>query len=435
MLINGSPPWRAAAAAILIVLAGCSASDNDAQSNRPVDPDAALFAPTPDADDFYRAPEGLQGAPGTVIKFREITYQPAGAVLPNSAWQLQYLTTDVQGRVIAATATVVKPVGPSAYGDPVLLSFQHAYDSLGAQCTPSHTATGSSANTTNMAETLEYLPALQTLGWTLLIPDYEGPDHAFGAGRLSGQATLDAIRAALGFEPLGLSASTPVGLWGYSGGAYATTWAAAMQAQSAPEINLVGVVAGGTPVNLLEVIPGAENTDSFSLLLGLLFGVARAYPEFLPADLLNEEGRRALAALRDSCEGKPTDGSAAPNGQLADYVNADAPYNTAGFLSVGPRLDLLRSEMHPASDVFLYHEIDDELVPIAGADALADRWCQAGTPLSYYRSTAASAGGATPVGTHTSGAALGTPNAIAYLDSRFSGLGAPATPVGTTRCN
>ncbi len=421
--------------AVFVVSVGCSDNGNGTSSPGQDTSTAALFAPTPDSDNFYDSPAMLPDTLGAILKSRAITYQPAGVTLPNPAWQLQYVTHDVEGGVIAAIATVVKPMVPNLYGQAVLVSFQHAYDSLGADCTPSHTATGSTRNTTNMAETLEFLPGLQTLGWTVVIPDYEGPYHAFGAGALSAQATLDAIRAALLFEPLQLSPETPVAMWGYSGGAYATTWAAALQPQYAKELNLAGVVAGGTPTDVFKTIHGAENTESFSLLLGMLFGTTRAYPELLPAGILNDQGRQALALLRDSCEGNPTDGSTLTGGRLSDYVAADDPYLTPGFQAVDRKVNLLQSALSPTADVYLYHEINDTLVPIENADKLAARWCQDGTPLSYYRSSAATAAGATPVGTHTAGAAVGTPASIAYLDSRFSGSPAPTTPPGSVRCN
>ncbi|MBQ0759018.1 MAG: hypothetical protein KBT72_05110, partial [Zhongshania sp.] len=265
--------------------------------------------------------------------------------------------------------------------------------------------------------------------------DYEGPSHAFGAGRQSGQATLDGIRAALSFEPLELAPEDPVGLWGYSGGAYASSWAAAVQPSYAPELNLAGSVLGGTPVDLIEITSEAENTDSFSLLFGLLFGVTRAYPEFLPTELLNEHGRQAALALKDSCVGVPTDGTTETGGRLADYFNVADPYQSAGFLSVAGELNLLRVPIYPASDIFIYHEVNDGLVPLDGTSSLVEHWCQAGVPINFYRNNTPAIPESSPLTIHAAGAALGTSNAIAYLDSRFRGDGAPVTPTGTLRCN
>jgi hypothetical protein len=422
--------------AILIVGVALTACDSGSSGRAAVSGQDVLPAAAPDVDSFYDAPATLaEMAPGTVLKSRSITYQPAGLSLPNPAWQLQYVTRDGHGRPLAAVTTVVKPLVPNLYGHPVLLSFQHAYDSLGAECTPSHTATGSTRNTTSMAETLQYLSPLQALGWTLVIPDYEGPQHAFGAGPLSGQATLDSIRAAQQFEALGLAGDTPVALWGYSGGAYASSWAAALQPEYAPEIRLVGATFGGTPVDLFDILRRNENTGSFNFLFTLIVGMARDYPEALPAQLLTESGIRFVEAMKDTCEGTPPDGATLDGSQLADYVAAGDPYLTPGFQAVSPQVNLLLSDSVPAADIYMYHEVDDELVPVDGADALAAHWCDAGVPLNYFQSNAGTVTAELPTGVHTTGSAIGTPAAIAYIAGRFASPPMTVTPPGAVRCN
>lgn len=418
-----------------IALSACNATESSMPALDAANAATQLSSATPDADHFYDAPDVLPDVAGTILKFRPITYQPAGVALPNSAWQLQYVTHDGNGRPLAAVTTVIRPLVPTAYGHPVLVSFQDAYDSLGASCTPSHTATGSNANSTNTAETLEFMPTLQALGWTIVIPDYEGPHHAFGAGPLSAKATLDSIRAALNFQPLGLSQDTPVALWGYSGGAYASTWAAALHPSYAPDIHLAGVVAGGTPVDLFDVIRRKENTDTFNFLFTLVMGIAREDPALLPPALLTERGAKAVAALRDACVGVPAAGTSITAARMSDYVAADDPYSTPGFQAIMPKVTLLGSSLRPAADVFLYHETNDELVPVEGADALAAQWCAAGVPLNYYHSNYGIVTTYTPTGIHTSGAAAGTPAAIAYLAGRFANSPMPVTPPGSVRCN
>lgn len=424
---------------VLTALAVCSAcgGDDHSLSDAGFQADGSLLpGPSADSDPFYAAPEVVPDQPGMILKSRPISYQPAGVPQPNEAWQLQYVTQDRYGRPVAAVTTVVKPVAPNAYGQPVLLSFQHAYNSLGAACTPSRTATGSAENQTNAAETLEYLPPLQALGWTLVIPDFEGPQHALGAGPLAGRATLDSIRAALAFESLGLPADTPVGLWGYSGGSYATTWTAALHPDYAPEINLSGVVAGGTAIDLFDIVRRTEGTEQFPGFFTLLQGMAREYPELLPAHLLTDMGLNAMNAFRDSCAGAPAEGSTPEGESMSDYLASDDPYQLPGFKAVRPKVTLLNSGLHPTADIFMYHEIGDAVVPVETADQLAGQWCEAGVPLGYYRSNAAPVlPGVPPAVGHTAGAAFGTPAAIAYLDSRFAGAGEAMTPPGTVRCN
>lgn len=47
-------------------------------------------------------------------------------------------------------------------------------------------------------------------GWTLSIPDYEGANSSFGAGRVAGHGVLDGIKAALSFSALGLSSNSKI---------------------------------------------------------------------------------------------------------------------------------------------------------------------------------------------------------------------------------
>lgn len=427
---------RAAVLALSVVLMSCSEdhADRSGTSVRSND-ETQLFAPDADSDSFYNWTEPLPRQPGTLLKHRSISYSPAGISVPTTAWQIQYVTQSASGEPLAAVTTVLQPLLPNLYSHAVLVSFQHAYDSLGAPCTPSHTATGDTRNTTNMAETLEYLGPLLALGWTVIIPDYEGPLHAFGAGPLSGRATLDSIRAVLQLDALGLPADTPIGLWGYSGGAFATTWAAALHPSYAPELKLVGAVAGGTPVDMFRLARHTENTNSFNLSFTIMIGMTREYPNLLSFNTLTARGKEAVTTLRNACVATAEDGTTLPAAQMSDYVAAADPYSTPAFQNVMPSVILTRVKQHPITDIYLYHELHDALVPVEEADNLAAHWCALGVPLSYYKSDAAAVANSAPLGTHTAGAAVGTPAAIAYLASRFGGTTAPITPVGTVRCN
>lgn len=414
--------WLCAAAALL---AACSENPPARGTENPL-PNAIPFAPTPDADPFYAQPDPLPDVPpGTVVNSREVSFAPGGVPQPNPAWLIQYMTRDVNGLPLAAVAAVVQPlVAPQ--GEPVLLSYQFAYDSLGAKCTPSHTVTGGRDNNNAMAETLAYLPGLTAQGWTIVFPDYEGPYHAYGAGQLSGQATLDAIRAALSFEPLSLIPETKVGMWGYSGGALATSWAASLQSSYAPELNIVGLASGGTPADVFGIVQAAEDSTFFGLIFSAIIGTNRAYPELLPESLLNDEGRRVIEAIKDGCVGDTTDGSPGASGKFADYTTVADPYSTPGALAVRPKVTLPQLAHIPTANVYVYHEILDELIPIEGTDAMVEAWCAAGAHVSYFRSA---------TGEHVAGAASGAPFAIAYLASRFNQAPVDAVPAAAEVCN
>lgn len=379
------------------------------------------FAPTPDSDPFYAQPAFVPDTPGAILNSREVTFAPAGLPEPNPAWQLQYATRDVNGRPLAAVATVVQPMIPAFLGPKPLVSYQFAYNSLGAECAPSRTLTGTMANRNTQLETLAYIGGLQTQGWTMVFPDFEGPYHAYGAGRLAGQATLDGIRAALSFAPLGLSASTPIGMWGYSGGGLATSWAASLHPSYAPELNLVGAASGGTPADVFGVVQASENSPFFGLIFSAIVGTNRAYPQLLPDSILNDAGRAAIEALRDACVGE-----GGPSGQLSDFTTVADPFNTPGALDIKPRVTLPQAAHIPVIDMYVYHEILDELVPIAGTDTMVDAWCAAGTPVSYQRSLS---------GEHLAGVASGAPAALAYLAGRLNGSPVNVVPPTATACN
>ena len=80
----------------------------------------------------------------------------------------------------------------------------------------------------------------------------------------------------------------------------------------------------------------------------------------------------------------------------------------------------------PTANLYVYHEILDELIPIAGTDAMVDEWCDAGVPLSYFRSL---------TGEHIAGAASGAPFAIAYLAGQLAGSPVPVVPPLARSCN
>lgn len=61
---------------------------------------------------------------------------------------------------------------------------------------------------------------------------------------------------------------------GYSGGAIATGWAAALHASYAPELNIKGWSMGGTPANttaVLQTVDGMPKTRAWTRLLTFFF--------------------------------------------------------------------------------------------------------------------------------------------------------------------
>jgi hypothetical protein len=250
-------------------------------------------------------------------------------------------------------------------------------------------------------------------GWAVVVTDYEGPQNAFGAGRMAGHGVLDGIRAAEALPGTGLSGSaTPVGLWGYSGGGLASSWAAELQPGYAPELNVAGLASGGTPADFQAAVNQIDGGIASGLVLLASTGLTRAYPEMLA--LLNDAGREMVARIGDMCVGEAV--SAFPYRHLNEFTTVEEPLAEPVARQVLELNHLGRQA--PAAPVFLYHSVLDELIPFRTVQALQADWCRAGGHVTLH---------ADVLSEHSSLAVSGAPLAVRFLGARFAGADVPGT--------
>jgi hypothetical protein len=257
----------------------------------------------PTADPFYRWSGPLtRDAPGTILRTRAIGIDEAGGpATPVKATQLLYVTTGELGQRAVSVATVLQPLDKAVPAVTRLVSYQAAYDALGAQCDPSYTLQ------TGTQDELPMILRYIAVGDTVVTADYEGEDLAYGAGQQYGYETLDAIRAAEKW--LGVPAvSTPVGMTGYSGGSVATEFAAELARGYAPGLDIVGVAAGGVPVDLFHNLayidhPGSGWTGQIPAWLA---GLARGFGIPGLQRYLTPQGIAAVDADQTRCVGEFT---------------------------------------------------------------------------------------------------------------------------------
>lgn len=402
-MLSGSQPTAAprlilaALAALLLSAAGI------ANAATPLDPDA---------DPFYEAPAKLgKKLRGTVLRAREVEVTAEGIPLPNDAWQLLYRTNDAKGRPEAAVTTIIKPTTPAPIaGKLPLVSYQTAEDSLGTQCAPSYTLrTG----------TEREIPLIQQAllrGWAVVAPDYEGPDSQYGAGRQAGHAVLDSLRAAHRFKPAGLGRDeTRDAIWGYSGGGLATAWATELAPRYAPKLEITGVAAGGVPPDIEAVARQIDGGPFAGILFGAAQGIERAYPEMDVRSVLNAEGRALYEQIEDACVDEIT--NAGVFKRTKDLTTVDDVLSLPRVQKALARNHLGRGAT-PTAPLYVYHAINDELIPIAAVDDLVARYCREGVTVSYHRD---------PASEHVSLVATGATAALAYLADRFAGRPAPTS--------
>ncbi|MFF0611249.1 lipase family protein [Nocardia tengchongensis] len=254
-------------------------------------------------------------------------------------------------------------------------------------------------------------------GWSIALPDHLGPYFAFGASRLGGRIVLDGVRAVKQVPELA-SQQSPVALAGYSGGGMATGAAAAMQPTYAPELKLAGAAIGGAPMNLLTMVEvlGFNPHPAFGLAMAAAIGLEREYPSRLPiSSYLNQRGLAIRDAMANDCT----------NQILADGLGGSAgafTTDTSGFDVGEGRAVLEENSLElfgevPETPVFEWHSPDDPLIPVQAIDNTDHRWCAAGVPVQTMR---------VPAPEHLSGAVIGAPEVMAWLNGRVRGEPAPS---------
>ncbi|MGW4535760.1 lipase family protein [Nocardia sp. NPDC004340] len=367
--------------------------------------------PIPDPDPFYAAPADLAAhQPGDVLRVRAM---PPVAVFPGATVTLvQFRSANSRDEPIAATTTVLTPAGHRPDGP--LMSYQHFINALGTRCAVSHQLY---SDDPNLLTTASILNVAMAQGWSIALPDHLGPYFAFGATRLGGRIVLDGVRAVKQVPELA-SQQSPVALAGYSGGGMATGAAAAMQPTYAPELKLAGAAIGGAPMNLLTMVEalGYNPHPAFGLVMAAAIGLEREYPSQLPiSSYLNQRGLAIRDAMANDCT----------NQILADGLGGSAREfmtDTSGFDVGEGRAVLEENSLElfgevPATPVFEWHSPDDPLIPVQAIDNTDHRWCAAGVPVQAMR---------VPAPEHLSGAVIGAPEVMAWLNGRVRGEPAPS---------
>ncbi|MEV4145340.1 lipase family protein [Amycolatopsis sp. NPDC049691] len=389
------------------------------------------------ADSFYSydgsAPLSSY-APGTVLKTRTLNYHVVGLPTPVQAVQLLYRTTDAQGRPAANVTSVVR----SITGDRTkAVSYQSAYDSLDPADAPSRAIAGdvTLGGLLPNAESLLLLPSLLQ-GYNVVVPDTEGQTADFAAGPEYGTTTLDSIRAATSSAATGMTKSTKFGLLGYSGGAIATGWAAALAPSYAPDVNanLVGFTEGGVLVDPAHNLKYVSGSPVWSGVIPMaLIGVARGFGIDL-RPYASEYGLKVLDELEHASIitalgrypgltwqkiAKPeyaNPNSVPPFVESVNKVNiGSAPTpSVPGFIAQG-NAGFLEGTTSNLPGI----GTGDGVMVAGDVRALARQYCATGNRSIEYQQY--------DLLSHVGGLAAWAPAAIGWLADRFAGRAAPSS--------
>ncbi|RDI59673.1 lipase family protein [Nocardia pseudobrasiliensis] len=380
---------------------------------------ADLLPAPPQSDPFYAPPADFAtSAPGTVLRSRPVQL---GVSIPATAWQLLYRSTDLDGGPEVTATTVLLP--DDARDDRPLAAFQAYENSSAPACATSYQLRLPDLPTNAATMQRPDIAALLQRGWAVSIADFDGPRGHFAVADEPGYAILDGIRAAEHFQPLGLSERTRVGLYGNSGGGLATAWAAQTQPRYAPELNLVGASIG-TPVPAPRDSILKSNGGISAGLGGALFAsLAAAYPDFGDAVRahMSPDGQAALNAARSECviannfRFMFTDWQRYLDLPLTQFLALPQVSAVLDRIALGANA--------PTAPIFLYQDVNDEIITVASTDALAEKYCVGGTSVTYVRDLTAD---------HTTIGDTARPAAVDWLAQRLD-TDAPAPTGCSTR--
>ncbi len=356
---------------------------------------AAADPPPPPPDSFYDRPADLAGlAPGAIVRSRPVQIKSAQLFpVDVDAWQLAYRTTDADGGPDMTVTTVMVPRGQRPTK---LLSYQAATDSTLRICNPSYSLTsGLPIDFSTPTGPLPFgLPGAEVLfaalglreGWAVAMPDHGGVDARFLTPHQPGYNVLDGIRAVESFAPAGVTSDSPVTMWGYSGGAIASSWAIEEQPTYAPELTQIKGAALGAPERDLEASMHSVNGALLAGLIPLaLSAMEKDSPSFSTAldKYLTPEGRARVDETANHCLGQNVLANMwfdynrflnTPLEQVLADPDIKAAIDERGITGRTPRV--------PA---YVYNGVTEEVAPIVGTDRLVDSYCAGGASVTYHR--------------------------------------------------
>ncbi len=407
--------------AMVALFFGCDFSDNGNSSNLPLLSSAAGVSQAIVLDagdtDFYTPPSSIPaGKHGDIIKYREATLNLAGAPDFN-AWNVMYLSTDSLDVPNVVTGTIIVP--KKSWGilsSRPIINYAIATHGLCQTCAPSvQMKAGLDYETENIVQILNQ-------NYAVLVTDNAGftinGKPTYMSGKSQGHALLDIGIAATKLSAANLSKNAKVAIWGYSQGGQTAAFAGELQPTYAPDLNLVGIAAGGVPADFFEVAPYLDGKNGSAFLLETVIGLSNQYPAGIPLNTLaNANGQAAIQKAVTMCVFEAL--FTYMNTSLSTFVNGNMPLNQLMAIpSVNETLDAQTLGEKPIDvPLFMYHGTADEFIELEQALKLKERYCAQGVNTFFM----------VFAGEHITTQFQASPYVLSWIADRFDGNAAVGT--------
>jgi pimeloyl-ACP methyl ester carboxylesterase len=330
------------------------------------------------------------------------TLEIAGA----NGQRILYHSTSAQGDDVAVSGFIVYPKGdPPEQGWP-LIAWAHGTTGLGDSCAPS-----------NDAENDQLAQALVGFGYAVVATDYEGlgtpGTHPYVVGASEAHSVLDSVRAVSELE---LPVTDEWIVFGHSQGGHAAMFTGQLQPTYAPELKMIGVVAGAPPSQMNELNTALIGGDFQGYLVMTAAGLAAADDSLDLGDVLSPAAIDLLNVIETGCTAEIFDVY-----NPLDYATAtvvDDPFSLPAWAEAVKVND---TNLLPVkSPLLIIHGGEDEQIPVETSATLFEQLCafdeQGPTIRNVYE-------GQSHAGVLTSFAAV--PDLLAWIEGRFDGESAP----------
>jgi acetyl esterase/lipase len=392
----------AAGTGLLLLLAACSdssSSDDDATAPD-TGADSSVEVASSDLPDFYAVPDPVpDDDPGTLIRSETVDAPEIDGTL----YRVMYTSRSVQGDPIAVTGVVAVPNTPPPDGGYPVIAWAHGTTGIADECAPSLDA----------AEAAPIANKLLGRGYVIAATDFEGLGtpgrHPYVVGESEARGILDSVRAAQ--ELAETEVSDQVLVWGHSQGGHAAMFALDIADDYAPELDLVGVVAGAPP-SQFDLLYQALKASPFKYyLLMTAAGWNAAYgDEGAPLDaVLTPRGLETIDVVDDGCASEISGTTAdIPTDEI---VKAD-PATVPAWAELLTANDPGKFTTAAAAPLLVIHGGNDEQIPVAASALMFDQLCAVGQDQTRW---------VYPGQSHAGVVAVSVDDMLAWIDLRFAG--------------
>lgn len=327
--------------------------------------------------DFYNLAGPAPAKPGTLIRTEA---QPADTGLAEAAQSMRILYSSTDGldgkTPVAVSGSLFVPKGDAPAGGFPLIAWAHGTVGIADVCAPS--------NNKRSERDTKYLNHWLQQGYAVVASDYQGlgtpGGHPYLATRPASYSVLDSIRAVQGDPNLKLSKS--VVLVGQSQGGGAAFATAGEAVTYAPDLDIRGTVATGTPYFTNDTAPAVRDPNAvsgvFAYSLYIMYLAEQADPSFKIADYVTDKAKPVIETTRTACLGAAWTQIEKEGLNQANSFTKDPTPAIAKFYPL-----MAYSTLKVKGPVFIGTGGQDKDVPPAGQKRLVKDACAAGSVIEH----------------------------------------------------